>query len=93
MLLTRSIQNNINRNNLPGFSGIYKPSVSVITASSETTVKEYEDQNRDVLRPSYGEGEESLAALLRQRFNGLMDLFSNTRNNPEPARQSLNLIA
>ena len=96
MLLTRPIQNNINPNNSLSFNGIYRPSISVITASSETTVREYEDRNRSVLAPSYGEGEESFTALLGQRFRELMSLFSNTsntRNTLEQTGQSLDLTA
>lgn len=96
MLALRPINNNINRNNSPAFNGIYRPSISVISVSSETTVREYEDKNKDVLRPSYGEGEESFAALVEERLKGLVNLFSNTSNagnNSKQTGQSLNLIA
>jgi len=83
--------NNTNHN--LGFQGIYKPTISVISASSETTVREWENQNKDVLEPDYALGEESLVSLIGQRFKGLADLFFHKRNNPAEIKKPLDLVA
>jgi len=83
-----------NTNNNLGFQGIYKPTISVISVSSEETVREYENQNKDVLeQPDYALGEESLASLIGQRFKELASLFFNKKNNPAEIKKNLDLIA
>lgn len=88
MFLIKTINNNL------GFQGIYKPTISVISVSSEETVREYENKNKDILeQPDYVSGEESLADLIGQRFKELASLFFNKKNNPQELKTNLNLMA